>query len=158
MIFLNIGLFKPSCILTSVVILPITIASWVLVFANFKIGLFVVSLLMLLCYFAIVFWLYKYSKTEKYYLFEEDNVLIINYPKVDGKCYSQINVCSILKMEYYKISSAKSWCMLYNYVSPQCVYITYVVDGKEVCQHIGYPEFNKISKLCTDIGVPLLVK
>ena len=155
MIYLNEGSFKPSLILISIIVLPTSIASWILTFVDFRIELFIVSFLMLGCYFLFVWGIYKHSKTKKYYLFVEDKAVVINYPNLN--CF-KVDMHDIIKIEYYKILSIRAWCMIFNCVFPQCAYITYLKNGKEICNHIGYPKFDKISKLCMDMGIELVVK
>jgi len=157
LIYLNSGLLKPAIVLTSVVMLPISILCWLLLFDGFRMSVFIVSLLLTAAYFLIVFGIFKSSKTKKYWLCIENNFIHVNYPFYNNQC-DKIDVSKIVKVEYYKISSFKAWCMLYSCVCPQCVYITYINDGKEICRHIGYPEFNEIKKVCLDIGVDFLVK
>lgn len=114
---------------------------------------------MLLIYALSVFGLYKLSKSKKYYLhLDENNIITIKYPNVNNTLDLKIHVREIVKIEYYKISSIKSWCMLFNYVCPQCVYITYLSDGIEVCKHIGYPNFKMINEIFYNIGVTIIIK
>ena len=160
MIYLNSGIFRPMFILISIITLPIAIACLTLTFINFRVGLLIVTVLMFLSYFAILFAGYKYSKRKEYYLtVQENECIIIEYPHSIGEKYHlQLRPEDIIMIEYYKLCSVKAWCMLYNYVFPQCVYITYVSDGKEICKHIGYPDFIKISKLCAELGINFITK
>lgn len=155
MIYLNTGLFKPILMIFSVLLLPLSFSCCILTFTDFRIELFFISLIMILLYFVIIIGGYKHSKTKKNYLFIENDFIVINYYNL--RC-AKINVQDIKKIEYYKISSIKAWGMLFNCVCPQCAYITYIYDEKEVCEHIGYPDFNRISKLCDSIGVNFSIK
>ena len=157
MIYLNSGFFRPAIILASAILVPISIACWILFFDDFRMNAFIVSLFLTSVYFLVVFGIYKHSKTKKYWLCVENNFIHINYPFCNGKC-DKIDLNKIVKVEYYKISSIRAWCMLYSCVCPQCVYITYVDGGKEICRHIGYPDFNEIRKVCLSIGVDFFVK
>ena len=157
MIYLNSGLFKPAVILLSIIILPIAVAGWLLLFDDFRMSVFVVALFLTSIYFLVVWGIYKHSKNKKYWLCVENGFIHFNYPFYK-KQSDKIDVNKIVKVEYYKISSIRAWCMLYNCVCPQCVYITYINDDKEMCRHIGYPKFNEIKKVCLSIGVDFFVK
>ena len=53
----------------------------------------------------------------------------IVYPNIgSGKGKINIEYDKIIRFEYYKITSIRAWLQLYNYVTPQCVYITYTDD------------------------------
>ena len=156
MVYLNKGFFKPMCIILSLTLLPLDIGCWGLTFYDFTIGRLLVSLIMLISYIAILIGIYLYSKKAKAeHLFFENDFLVVNYPNM--KC-AKIKACDIVKIEYYKILSIKAWCMLFNTVGPQCAYITYLYNGKEICNFIGYPDYNELKKLCADINVKLVVK
>ena len=158
MISLREGFFKPMLILLSIIFLPTSCASWILTLSNFRIAPLIVSLVFSLSFFATVFGVYKYSKSDKEQLYSEEGVLVIIYPNVTTSPRTEIEVNNIVKIEYYKISSFRAWCMLYNYVCPCSAFITYLLDGKEVCKHIGYPRYDKIKTLCSDIGVKFVIK
>lgn len=64
---------------------------------------------------------------------------------------------NVIKLEYYKLFSVKSWLLLYNYVLPHSLYITYEFEGKEICKHIGYPNFRDINRMCLDVGIELKI-
>ena len=160
MIYLNSGFFKPMFIILSISLLPLTVACWWLTLASFEIERFIVSLIMLLSYIAVIILTYRYSKSKKNYISKEtDNVLFIySLDFFHNTKFLKLDICNIVKIEYYKISSIRGWCMLFNYLFPQCVFITYLSDGKEVCQHIGYPNFKEISKFCNDLKINFVVK
>ena len=160
MIYLNAGFLKPMVIILSVVVLPMFIACLLFTIANFELWLLAVSIVLLFVYFLSVFGVYKYSKTTKYYLVvQEDNSIAIKYPNLQSDTNCLILVPeNIVKIEYYRLASIRAWCMLYNYVCPQCAYITYVDDGGEICKHIGYPDFKKIRQLGIDLDVRLVVR
>ena len=105
-------------------------------------------------YSLFVFAVYKYSKSNKNYMIFDGEILIINYPNFQAK----ISIENIIEIEYYKISSFKAWCMIFNYVAPQCSYVKYVDEKDTVCKLIGYPDFNKIRNLCIEKNIKFLVK
>ena len=160
MIYLNIGFFKSSFILFSFISLPLAIACFVLTFIDFRWELLIVSLVIFLGYCAIVLGLYKKSRNQKYYLcVREGDIVEINYTNIQSTSEPlKLNRENIVKFEYYKITSVKAWCMLYNYVCPQCVYITYLNDGEELCRHIGYPKYEDIQQLCVALGITFETK
>ena len=159
MIYLNKGCFKPMLILMSVILLPISIACLFLTIYDFQVKLFVISLVMFFVYFCVILGLYKHSKSRKYYLTLQDNTyILINYPNISNMQTLELNCNEIIKMEYYKITSVKAWFMIFDYVGPQCVYITYAKNGKEESRLIGYPKFEEIRALCADLGIDLFIK
>ena len=155
MIFLNAGILKPELVFTSIISFPIIALSLIATFLDFQIKFLVTSLSIVILYSAIVFFIYKASKSKKYYIYLEGDFLIINY--INMHC-SKINIGNISKVEYYKMSSVKNWILLHSYVLPQCVFITYQNDGVEVCDNLGYPQLNEIKKLCTDAGINFVIK
>ena len=159
MIYLNTGFFKPAIILFSIIFLPMIIGCCVLTFFDFRLELLIISLIMVLGYMLFVFGIYKYSKTEKYFLAKQENdCIIINYPNVSRDNFLTLSCDDIVRIEYYKIMSVKAWWMLVSCVGPQCAYITYLCDNKEICKLIGYPDYNQISQLCRSLGIEFIVK
>ena len=158
MIYLNQALFRPMCILLSIVFLPISIACWVITFLDFRIEVLIVSVCVFLFYIATLFVTYNYSKTIKYFLCKKNDLIIIKYHSLNNNGFFEIPICNIINIEYYRLSSIKGWCMLYNYVCPQCAYITYLNDEKEISLHIGYPTQNDIENLCKAVGIKLILK
>ncbi len=160
MIYLNVGFFKPMLILLSIIILPITIVLFVLNILDFRIESFILTLIIFAIYILSVFGAYKFSKNKNFYLkSNEDGYIEIKYPNIsDDNLHFEIMTNAIIKIEYYKISSFKAWCMLYNTVLPQCAYITYIFEGKEMCKHIGYPNYKEINGLCVNSGIDFVIK
>ena len=157
MIYLNEGFFKPMFIFVSMLLLPISTACWILTFYDFRIELLIVTLIISLIYFISVAGIYIYSKTKKYFILIEDNAVIINYP-IQNSIQHKICFDDIVKMEFYSLSSIRSWCMLYNYVVPGCAFITYKHNDTEICKHIGYPDFSKIRDACLKMNVSFVKK
>lgn len=158
MIYLNKGFFRPMLILVSAILLPILSALAILTVADFRVELLIWLTLMVAVYLLIAFGIYRYSRIKKHYLSVEDGFLSINHPRNVGAHCRKIHVDSIVKIEYYKILSFRAWCMLYNYVCPQCAYITYLYDGKEICEHIGYPDLKELLRLCGKFNISLTIK
>ena len=158
MIGLNTGFFKPMFIITSAIALPLIVACWIVTFTSFRSEVLITSLIFVFGYFAAVFGIYKYSKNKKEYICVKDGFIVVNHFGRNQTNNLKINLHSIVKMEYYKITSLKAWCMLYNYVCPQCVFITYEKDGKELCELIGYPDCKKVKEMCNETGIAFYIK
>ena len=159
MIYLNNGFFKPMLIIVSVIVFPLLIGCFICILLDYRIELFITSITLFFVYGAIICALYKYSKTKKFYMFAKNNdSIFVKYPNLNTRNFIEIDLCDIRKMEYYKISSIRAWGMLCNYVCPQCVYITYESEGKEVCKHIGYPNLKELSSFCFESGINLVIK
>lgn len=155
MISLNKGIFKPLAVLFSIIVLPATIACIVLFIFEPRISISIVSIIGIMIYVLMLLVAYKCSRSSKYYIKIKENDVCIKYPNLskNSECLT-LNAHEIVRIEYYRLTSIKAWCMLVNYVGPQCAYMTYFCDGKEVNKHIGYPEYQEISNFCKthDIG------
>ena len=158
MIYLNKGFFAPIFLFINIVFAPLIILCWFLTIREFDIAIFRVSLIMSLSYVFIAIGLYKYSKSQKYYLFEENDKLFIKYPNLTNESLFEIAKKQIVKIEYYRLNSIRSWCLLFYYVGPQCAYITYFENEKEICKLIGYPKFDEIKQICLNCGIELILK
>ena len=159
MIYLKFGLFRSLSILFSVIVLPITIGCIILTVVDFRVELLVVSLLLFFGYFGAIFAAYKLSQSKNYYLTAEKDYLHIKYPNLNGNIgYLEIAINTVEKFEYYKITSVRAWCMLFNSVAPQCTYATYILEGKRNCVLIGYPSIKQLRKLCEETKIKLIVR
>ena len=160
MIYLNSGFFTPFCIFISIAFLPISSACLVLTIFDFRMEMLIVTLIFWLIYFLILWGAHKFSVSKKYFLCtDEKDFIIIHYPNVLRDLHHlKLNTSTIVKMEYYRISSFRAWCMLYNCVCPQCLYITYLYNGNEEKSFIGYPNFNEMKKICDLLNIELIVK
>lgn len=159
MIYLNKGSFVPKVILISIIFAPITIACTLSFLGDFQLPIFMFFLTSLVFYCVGILLAYINSKSKKYAIQEAEGKVIINYPNLyRGSQELVINHDSIVKMEYYRLFSIRSWCMMYNYVLPQCLYLTYICDGKCICNHIGYPDYREICNLCRTLDIELTIK
>ncbi len=157
MIYLNSAQFKPLAILLSIVFFPIIFGGAILCFSSFNFLHLIVAVALVFVYFISIFGGYKYSKTKMYYLIFNDNKFEINYPNVGTKGYLSVDVKDVVKLDYYKINSLRSWLMLHSYVLPCCVYITYNDENKEICKLIGYMNYNQIKDLSVLYNITLEV-
>ncbi len=154
MIYLNKGFFKPALIISSIPLLPLMLASWIMLVAEFKIDHLAIAIFISLFYGVIAFFLHRFSRTKKHYMSIDEGSLLIKAP---GECL-EIQIVDIVKIEYYKISSFRSWLLLFNSIGPQSAFVTYKKDGQEISEHIGYPKIEEIRKLCNDYDITLDIK
>ena len=155
MFYTNEGIFKPMFILLSIIMLPLSICLWALTCMDFRVGLFIVSMVFLFGYFAAVLGIYKFSKSKKEHLSLENDALLV---KFGDENVLRVETKNIVKLEYYKISSLKSWFLLFNYVSPQCVYITYKSAEECIRVFVGYLKYSSVVKLCDSAKITLVIK
>lgn len=160
MVYLNAGFFTPFCILISIIFLPLSIACLVLTIVDFRLESFIITLVFWLIYFIALLVGNKFSTSKKYFLHtDESDCIVINYPNASQDNNSlRLDKRKVIKMEYYKLSSFRAWCMLYNCVCPQCLYITYLCNGMEEKSFIGYPNFDKIKNFCVLSNIELIIK
>ena len=159
MVYLNKGLFAPQIMLMSILFVPITIVCTLSFLGEFQLPLFILFLVCLA--FSCVWTLlaFKSSKSRKYTMQVIEGNIIINFPNLNRESQDLVlNHDSIVRMEYYRLFSMRGWCMLHNYVLPQCLYLIYVCNGKEICKHIGYPDFQDIQDFCQALDIELIIK
>ena len=115
MIYLNRGMFKPSIVLVSIALLPMFIACVVSCFLNYGIEKLIISIVLLLLYFTIIFVIYKYSKKDYYFMEVNEKTISIKYPNLICNLNPTIiSINDIVSIEYYRLWSLKAWCMLYK--------------------------------------------
>ena len=158
MISLSSAQFKPMAILISVAFLPFIIFGSIFVLLQRTIGAMIVFMSLSCVYALCMVICRKCVKSEKYYLMLHERYLEIVYPNIgSGKGKINIEYDKIIRFEYYKITSIRAWLQLYNYVTPQCVYITYTDDEKEKCELMGYMNFDDIRKISSEYEMELKV-
>lgn len=159
MVYLNKGSFAPKVIIITIIFVPIIIACTISFYFEFQLSIFILFLTGLASYCVGILLAYLSSKSNKYAMRETRGKIIINYPKLNRESQELIlNRDTIVKMEYYRLFSIRAWCMLHNYVLPQCLLLTYVCDGEHICKHIGYPDRHEICKLCRTLDIDLVIK
>lgn len=159
MINLNKGLFIPTTLVVTIILIPVSLACLILCFVDFTIGRLVISIALMTVYIFTIVILYMYSKQENYYLINSGVKLIIKYPNVTHNLSElEIEIGDIIKIEYYKLSSFKSWCLLFFSIAPRSVFITFRNKGKEEKKLIGYPKFAEISELCKQKNICLIIR
>lgn len=148
--FLNSGLFKPLVIILNIPLLPLVVVSFIVAANNNSIKWFIISSIMFFCYSLIMFVTYRYSKSKRYFIKIYNDKVKICSPNMSGNEQNiTIEHRDIIKLEYFGLLSFNAWLMLFNYVCPQCVFITFLKDGEEHSKHIGYlnrKDFLQISR------------
>lgn len=148
MYYLEQKQFKPAMILFGIPFIPCIIG---LIIANillFKIELLIILLIIIGVYLTIVIILWKLSKRKNHYLLLKDNIIELEfYDSISGNVILKIQFDEIVRFEYYSISSIKGWLMLFSYVLPKCVYLTYNSNGVEQTKFIGYLDIKDIKEI-----------
>jgi len=151
--------FKPAIIFLSIIFCPLFLGVLVVLSCNFDIMILSIFLILLLIYVLLILFYKKISNNKNHYLIIYDSKMIINYPNINKiKHVLDINYENIIKLEYYKITSITSWFQLLNGVLPKCIFITYIKDGKEVCELMGHMELKDIKKIANDKKIKLIIK
>lgn len=160
MIYLSKGFFLPVFLLVSIPLLPITVIEIVFLIKTFQLEFLFGTLISTFLYALITFIIYKVSQSKKHYLsIDNQKRMTIKYPNLakdnDAWC---INCSDALRVEYYKILSIRSLLLLDSFMVPRACFIVCVLDGKEVCKHIGYPPYAQIKQLCKENNIPFVKK
>jgi len=159
MVYLNKGSFVPIVIMISVIFAPITIACTLSFLMDFQLPILTLFLTSFVFYCVSALLAYISSASKRYAIQIIAGKIMINYPNLCRDSRELVLAPdAIVKMEYYKLSSIHAWCMLHNYILPRCVFLTYVCDGKQVCKHIGYPDYDEICNLCHALDIELTIK
>ncbi len=158
MIYLNKAFFKPMLILLSVLFLPAIIDYLFLLIGGFSIEMLVIFVLLLSIYILPLCIVFNLSRSKSHYLKVDGNFLEINYPIRGAESPTVIEIKNIVKVEYYKILSIRSWCLLFHCIGPQSTFITYLSDGKEIRNLIGYPDLNELRQVFKDINLNVVMK
>ncbi len=159
MFYLSKNQFKPLAVLSSIGLVPLIVGFSYCAWNDFKMEIFIVLLFLLCLYCFIIILSYKISQTKKYYALTNNEQLEIHYPNVGirNEDVIRVNVEQVVKLEYYRMTSIKSWFLLVNAIVPQCTFITYVEGGREFCGLIGYPSYDDVKKLADECGITMKV-
>lgn len=148
MYYLEQKQFKPAMILFGIPFIPCIIG---LVIANillFKIELLIMLSIIFGAYLIIVIILWKLSKRKNHYLLLKDYEIELEfYDSINGKVKLEVQFDEIVRFEYYRINSIKGWLMLFSYIFPKCVYLTYNENGEEQKKFIGYLDIGDIKEI-----------
>ncbi len=158
MINLSRAQFKPAVILLSVLFVPLMLAAFVLCLLDYTFDIFMLFVCLTVCYTTIIIIMSKVLKRSKYCLVLFDAYLEATYPNLGKRCGRiQVKYEDIVRLEYYKISSLKSWLLLFNYVVPQSVFITYKCNNEIITELLGYMQYEEIKKLTAEKGIALKI-
>lgn len=151
--------FKPAVIFLSIIFSPLLLGVLAVLIFNFDMIALIIFLMLLLVYIILIIFYKKISNNKNHNLIIYDCKMVINYPNFNNmKHVLEIDYNSIIKLEYYKISSLVSWFQLLNGVVPKCVFITYIKNGIEVCELMGHMDLNDIKKITNDKNIKLVIK
>ena len=158
MYYLEQKQFKPAMVLFGLLFIPILIGINIANVVFFRVELLIVSLVVLIVYLSIILFFWRLSKRKEHYLLINKNgVEILFHDSIRGKIKVELSFEQIIKIEYYRINSIRSWFMLYSYVFPKCVYITYKIGGEEQTKFIGYMDLKDIKQIANDKNIKLIV-
>ncbi len=148
MYYLEQKQFKPAMILFGIPFIPCIIG---LIIANlllFKLELLIMLSIIIGVYLIIVIILWKLSKRKNHYLLLKDNEIELEFvDSIKGKIKLEVQFDEIVRFEYYRINSIKGWVMLFSYIFPKCVYLTYNSNGEEQKKFIGYLDIGDIKEV-----------
>ena len=152
--------FKPCIIFMSILFLPLISSLIVVLILHFTICVLIVFLILLSLYVFLIILFRKLYNKENTNLILYENKMVINYPNVNNcKNSLELNYDDIIKLEYYRLSSIVSWFQLvYNYVLPKCVFITYDKNYDVRCELMGHMDLKDIKKIANEKGIKLIIK
>lgn len=159
MYYLNEKEFKPMLIFLSVVFLPCIISLGIIMFFDFRLIILIVALSMLIIYILLIFILRKVSRNKENCLIIHDELFEIYYPNIgDGSHSLNVNLCDIIEIEYYRITSIRGWLQILGYAGPKCTYITYQKYGRKITELMGFFDLRDIKKITDEKGIKLKIK
>lgn len=158
MYYLEEKQLKPAIILFSVPFMPVIIALAISSMVFLTIELFIVLLFTLVVYVSGIMIFWKLSRRKKYYLLLKENELeMVFHDFSTGEEKLSLYYSEIKEIIYYRITSVRGWLMLFSYVLPKCVYISYVSQGKEQTKFIGYMNYEDIKEIAKNKNLNLRI-
>lgn len=149
---------QPQLILLSVIFFPFILALLIasIIKPEKPIIIVLVCLFALYVVLTLVLWLLSMRKDK--YLTIGDDETTIRYPNVSNANIIKITNSNITRIEYYKLSTIKNWLTLFNFVLPQCVYITYKDENDEERDaFIGYLNVEEVKILSQRLNANLII-
>ncbi len=140
-VYLNRTFFKPALMILSVIFGFFFLVFLILTIAAFHIIILLLLLGVTIAYGVLVFLAYLLSKSEKFYLQEQEEGIEIKYPTINfERGLARIPYKALISFEFYPIKSKNAWIHFFTYgVVPDCVYITYIDRyGRQVTELTGY--------------------
>lgn len=158
MYYLEQKQFKPAMILFGIPFMPCIIGLTIANIMTFKVELLIMLLIILTIYLTIAIILWKLFKRKNHYLLVKDNEIELKFDDfVKGRIKLELPFDQITKFEYYRIDSIKGWLMLYSYIFPKCVYVTYNIGGEEQTKFIGYLDIKDIKEIAKKTNIELKI-
>lgn len=153
---LSKGVVKPSVLFCNLCLLPFYALICVGCVMSEYLTAFLLFLSIILINCLVACFTSRNAKFRKYWLSEKEKTITIQYPNVLHDLDPiTLNTDQIVKVEYYRLWSPRGWlAMLHNYLLPQCVFITFVHNGREECKLIGHPDRKEIYQLCQKHSIP----
>ena len=79
------------------------------------------------------------------------------FDSFEGEITLNLQLNQVIKLEYYRINSIRSWLMLFSYIFPKCVYLTYTVNEKEQTKFIGYLDIKDVKDISKITSSDLII-
>lgn len=158
MYYLDQKQFKPALILFSVFFIPTILSLIVALSFLFEVELLIILFAIVALYLMLILVLWRISVRKTHCLSICEDSITINYPNVnDGKGILKLSITQIKKIDYYKITSLSGWMMLFNYVYPKSVFITYSTSGTEKTDFVGYMDLHDLQKIANSNQIELII-
>ena len=160
MIYLNDKFFKPALLVLSAIFGLATLIFLLLMIFSFHWLLLVILAVLLGAYGVLVWLAYMVSKSKKRFLRVREGNLEVKYPTVNyGRGVVRIPLQSIIEFEFYGLQSTETWKKFFECgAPPDCFYVKYYNKyDREVCELIGYPDFDQMLGLADGYGIPLML-
>lgn len=155
-LYLSDCAFKPLFLLISLLMLPSIGICLILMMVDFRVELIFPFLFFLIAYSTLIILIFHLSNNKKYFVNITGEQVTIRVP--NHKDNIELSCDNIICMSYYKLSSVRSWFLLYNYVTPQAVYLTYMLKGSEKSILLGFSNWDDLCNFCNMTNIRLVKK
>ena len=160
MLYLNKEFFKPALIILSIAFGLLLTLFLVLMIVVFHFLLLILFFVAAAVYGGLVFFAWKVSKSQKYYLTAGEGFLDVCYPTINyGRGKMRIPYKAIIEFQYFPLNSFQSWKNLVEYsVPPECIYIKYVTPhGQVVTELLGYVKYEDIKSMADQLKLEVVI-
>lgn len=156
MYYLSEGAFQPLCIMINT---PMTIFVILYLFSSSSFILkliFTLSLLFFTLGMDII--TYAICNSKRYYMLFCPDCLKIKYPNI-SKTSDEIilEYQNIKQIDFYGMTSIKAWAMLFNYICPNSVFVTYCDFNETREVFIGYLKPVHIRELKSERNLKVVI-
>lgn len=148
MYYLERKQFKPAMMLFGIPMIPCIIGLIISMILQFETKDLICLLVIIGIYLiiAVIFWML--SNRKRYYLSLKDDIMELKFCDVfNGETRLELKFDEIIKFEYYRINSIRGWLMLYSFILPKCVFLTYNENGESQTKFIGYLDLKDVKYL-----------